>query len=195
MRFALANCTYAISKSILNDYVPKVGAHIAEHKAMQLVLSSCLQQESHRSCQMHDYHMHEKTSATQGYVFHEPFCKCSQGGMHAEIPCTMEQRGEHLASWVVWQCHPGGLYHRQIQLCGCLRGDSGCAAGQQSGAPLPAPALLCFFLFYECLCLPSLTHPACAGTTASLAVHYMIAAFAGAAAASAWLYCLFTSCS
>ena len=24
MRYALANCTYAISKSILNDYVPKV---------------------------------------------------------------------------------------------------------------------------------------------------------------------------
>lgn len=26
VRFALANCTYAVSKSILNDYVPKVRA-------------------------------------------------------------------------------------------------------------------------------------------------------------------------
>lgn len=28
IRFALGNCTYALSKSILNDYVPKVGVHI-----------------------------------------------------------------------------------------------------------------------------------------------------------------------
>ena len=40
LRFALANCTYALSKSILNDYVPKVIPLAPAHCSCRALLPS-----------------------------------------------------------------------------------------------------------------------------------------------------------